>query len=118
MPLDKDVEIAGSDYEQLMMRAWGLKHPSASFSADRRLWYLLFYIREGVDLRQTGYREQFNRLKRNVSHALKHILELEPDVPEAIALQKLIETLDQVSTERDLSNVIKQSLEISMRKSW
>ena len=77
----------GLRYEKLLVRAFELSSPAPALGADCRLYYLLYYIRSGVDLRGTGYARQFVEIKEHVVAALQSMLQKELHAHERLALR-------------------------------
>lgn len=75
--MDRKTALGGIQYERLLMRAYHLKQPMLSVHADRRFFYLLYFIRNGADLRQTGYWKQFQDIKDYIRHAIQLLLQEE-----------------------------------------
>ena len=105
----------GVQYETLLIRAYQLKYPSPMLGADRRLYYLLYYIKIGFDLRQTGYPAQFNVIKRNVMEAIEALGRQELHREEKATLRKLLKEMEVVWTESLLEKVISKALRITRR---
>jgi hypothetical protein len=105
----------GLRYEKLLLRAFELRSPAPALGADCRLYYLLYYIRAGVDLRGTGYARQFVEIKEHVVAALQCMLQMELHRHEQLALQRLMEELLNVFDEDKLDNLITRALAASYR---
>lgn len=108
--MEQKIKETGVLYEKLMMRAHQLDAPSVTMGADRRIYYLLYYIKIGLDLRQTGYPAQFNLVKSNVTTALERMLKQELHKEERVALRRLLKTLGEVWSESELERWLKRAL--------
>ena len=105
----------GLRYEKLLVRAFELSSPAPALGADCRLYYLLYYIRSGVDLRGTGYARQFVDIKEHVVAALQSMLQKELHAHERLALERLRKELLTVYDEDRLDNLITRALAASYR---
>lgn len=113
--MEQKIKETGVLYEKLMMRAYQLEYPSITIGADRRIYYLLYYIKIGLDLRQTGYPTQFNQVKSNVTSALEYLLKQELHREEKMALRKLLKDLGEVWSESALETLLKKALRFTAR---
>ncbi|HTN46602.1 MAG TPA: hypothetical protein VL098_09665 [Flavipsychrobacter sp.] len=105
----------GLRYERLMMQAHQLSAVNSELAADRRVYYLLHYIKIGYDLRQTGYSKQFNWIKDNIIIAMELLLKQEIHRDEKAHLRKLLKKMDNVWTESALEQVINRCYEVTRR---
>lgn len=113
--MEQKIKETGMIYEKLMMRAYQLETPSVTIGADRRIYYLLYYIRIGLDLRQTGYPAHFNHVKSNVTSALEYLLKQELHKEEKLGLRKLLKDLGEVWSESALEGLLKKALRSTSR---
>ena len=113
--MDHRIKETGMLYEKLMMRAYHLEFPSAPIGADRRIYYLLYYIKIGLDLRQTGYPTQFNTVKAYITTAMENLLRQELHREEKVQLRKLLKELSEVWSESDLEKLLKKALSTTSR---
>lgn len=97
------------------MRAFELEFPDTLVGADRKLYYLLYYIRIGLDLRGTGYTAQFLRVKEHVVSAFNQLQELELHRHERIWVKQLQKELLHAHTEDKLDRVIIKTLDATSR---
>lgn len=111
--MDAKVFQTGIQYEKLMMRAFRIDYPSAIIGADRKIYYLLYYIKIGLDLRKTGYAPQFNEIKQNLKDSLKALLEQELHPHQKRALRKLAKELEHAWSEPHLERIISKAMESS-----
>jgi len=105
----------GIAYEKLILRALQTDMAVRGTIADRRLYYLLYYIKAGADLRETGYTKQFIDIRNNIDVAFGRILSMELHQHEAIAVIRLREELLQVYNEDYLANIINRALKVTKR---
>ncbi len=113
--MESHIKETGVLYEKLMMRAYRLDMPVVELGADKKIYYLLYYIRIGVDLRQTGYPTQFNTVKSNLATALHYLLQQELHKEEKIALRKLGTQLSEVWSESAMEKWLKKTLRATER---
>ena len=106
----------GLDYEKLLMHSFNLSLPSTSFGADRKIYYLLHYIKIGFDLRETGYPAQFIQIRNNIGLGLQNIINREQLYKEEkYSIRKLLKTLESVWDEADLELVISKALRLTTK---
>jgi len=105
----------GIQYERLMLRAMRLRKPVRGSSGDRRVYFLLYYINVGADLRGTGYSEQFAQVRNHVAEALNLFSQMELHAHEAAALSALQKKLVHASDEATLGGIIDQALRVTER---
>lgn len=105
----------GIRYETLIMRAYQLEQSSVELGADRKHYYLLYFIQQGYDLRKTGYVKQFISIKEHVYCALKQFLSMELHKHESIFLRRLLAQLEDVHGVDTLDKVIEGSLNATSR---
>ena len=115
MALPEEVKNAGNLYEKLMLRASTLSKADKGLKIDARHWYLLYYIRQGVDLRQTGYWPQFNELKENIREALCLLLTQELHPHEREGLCRLLNQLKDVFSEQELEKLVQKAIAFCSR---
>lgn len=113
--MDKFTVSTGELYEQLMLRAFGLSHPNPVVGADRRHYYLLHMIRNGMDLRETGYDNQFVIILTYISNGIANLLDGELHDHEREGLNKAATELEAVKTEQALAKLINKLLRITQR---
>jgi len=113
--MESHIKETGVLYEKLMMRAYRLDTPVVELGADKKIYYLLYYIRIGVDLRQTGYPTQFNTVKSNLAAALEYLLQQELHKEERIALRQLWNQLSEIWSESVLEKWLKTTLRATDR---
>ena len=106
----------GLDYEKLLMHSFNLSLPSTSFGADRKIYYLLHYIKIGFDLRETGYPAQFIQIRNNIGLGLQNIINREQLYKEEkYSIRKLLKTLESVWDEAALELVISKALRLTTK---
>ncbi|RYZ54655.1 MAG: hypothetical protein EOP49_04600 [Sphingobacteriales bacterium] len=115
--MDKLTVTTGELYEQLMLRAFGLLHPNPVVGADRRHYYLLYLIRNGMDLRETGYQNQFLIIRTYIANGIANLLDGELHDHERTDLNKVAGELENIQTEQALGKVINKLLRITQRLS-
>lgn len=113
--MDEQIIIAGIGYETLLLRAKKLTNNNNEMNPDRRQYYLLYYIRQGIDLRETGYWPQFNAIKDNVIRALQQFLNYELHPEEKAAIKNLLAAIETVYAERALGQTISKALLVTQR---
>lgn len=113
--MDSTTTERGLRYEELLMRAFELEFPDVALGANRRIYYLLYYINIGFDLRGTGYTHQFLQVKENVATAFQQLLELELHRHERIWVKQLQKELLRVHDEDALDRVIIKGLDATSR---
>jgi hypothetical protein len=113
--MDQKSLEAGVKYELLIMRSLQLRRPNSSCGADRRHYYLLYYIRNGCDLRGTGYSQQFTIIKRNLELAFAMFLSFELHPHERLRLMNLSDELEDTVEEDGLFVVMEKALDITSR---
>ena len=113
--MDEQIITAGIGYETLLLRAKRLTNNGDETNPDRRLYYLLYYIRQGIDLRETGYWPQFNAIKDNVIRALSQFLSYELHPEEETAIRALLTTIETVYAEKALGQAISKALLVTQR---
>lgn len=113
--MDIITKQAGAAYEKLLLRALEADVAMPGTIADRRLYYLLYYIKAGADLRETGYTKQFIDIRNNVALAFGKILSRELHQHEAIAVARLQEELLHAYNEDHLANIIDRALKVTER---
>lgn len=113
--MDSISKYRGIQYERLLLRAYQLTNPSTELGADKRIYYLLYYIKAGVDLRETGYIRQFLEIKENVLQALQKMRSIELHQHERIGIERLLQELLHIFDEDALALVIDRALKVTGR---
>lgn len=113
--MDKFTLNTGELYERLMLRAFGLSQPDPEIGADKRYYYLLYMIRSGVDLRETGYDNQLQAVRTYIGNGIMQLLDSELHDHERDGLNKAISELEQINTEQALAKFINKLLRITQR---
>jgi hypothetical protein len=113
--MDKLTIRIGEQYEEFMLRAFGLSQPNPVVGADKRHFYLLYMIRNGVDLRETGYDNQLTIIRTYLSNALAQLLEQELHDHEQKGLNKAVTELETVISEQGMGRLIDKLLRITQR---
>lgn len=112
--MDNDTTTRGIMYEELMQRAYGQKIWEANIY-DRRMYYLLYYIKRGADLRNTGYTQHFLTIRGNVYAAINEMLKSELHHHEKLGLQKLLDNMQRAWSEDSLEYILTTALRVTER---
>lgn len=113
--MDSETIQAGIDYEKLIKRALIYEPAADAVMADRRVYYLLYYIRQGVDLRQTGYLAQFELIRSNVLKALDTFCRNRLNEEERTELNRLYNDVKDIYNEAGLNKLIVKALATTKR---
>ena len=113
--MDKFTLNTGELYERFMLRAFGLSQTNPVVGADRRHYYLLYMIRSGVDLRQTGYGRQIATVRIYLNNGIARLLDTELHGHERDGLNKVAVELENADNEHELARLIDKLLRITQR---
>ena len=113
--MDKFTLSTGELYERFMLRAYCLSRSNPVVGADKRHYYLLYMIRNGVDLRETGYTNQLNTLRTYLNNGINQLLDGELHDHEREGLNKAIIELYQVDSEEALAKLVAKLMRITQR---
>lgn len=113
--MDRITRDNGELYERFMLLAYNLTKSNPVVGADRRHYYLLYIIRNGIDLRETGYDNQLLTIRTYISNGISNLLEGELHGHERDGLHKAFLELEAINDEESLSKLINKLLRVIQR---
>ncbi len=113
--MDRTTISNGELYERFMLRAYCLSQSNPVVGADRRHYYLLYMIRNGVDLRETGYANQLTTLRTYIANGIHQLLDGELHGHEREGLNKAFIELGHADNEEALAKLVAKLIRITQR---